>query len=239
MRPVLEMCTPDGFDLWPVADVERFGFLPLGGELSPAEVGAAIASIASCNGSDNDEDGPTRPVDPLASFLHGLLTFEDVFAAGGLQVKDTSADVTFQPGCCDGLEDWRDWHQFADGGSLLGFGHTPVSPMAERFGDTVRLTVDGEQSDSPVIELSVTELRTLLEAVERDLAEFFALATDWILQHLPGHGAPVTAAVARALDLAAPAVTPTPHPDVIITVTDPAPDTRPARPAGVVRDLRA
>ncbi|MFE5560312.1 hypothetical protein [Streptomyces sp. NPDC056544] len=210
MQPVLEICTPDGFDLWPVADIERFGFLPLGGELSPAEVGAAIASIASCNDSDPDEDRPPRPADPLASFLHGLLTFENVFAAGGLQVTDTSTGVTFQPGCCDGLEDWRDWHQFADGGSLLGFGHDPVSPMAERFGDTVRLTVNGEQSDSPVIELSVTELRTLLKAVERDLADFSALATDWILQHLPGHWAPVTAALARALDLAAPAVTPQP-----------------------------
>ncbi|MFD6916964.1 hypothetical protein ACFWB2_23200 [Streptomyces virginiae] len=211
MRPVLEMCTPDPFDLWPVADVERFGFLPLGGELSPAEVGAAIASIAGFNDSDLDEDGPPRPADPLSSFLHGLLTFENVFAAGGLQVTDTSTGVTFQPGCCDGLEDWRDWHRFADVGSLLGFGHDPVSPMAERFGDTVRLTVNGEQSDSPVIELSVTELRTLLEAVERDLTGFFALATDWIAQHLPGHRAPVTAALARALGLAAPTATPQPQ----------------------------
>ncbi|MFD6890112.1 hypothetical protein [Streptomyces sp. NPDC059957] len=213
MRPVLEMCTPDDFDLWPVAGIERFGFLPLGGELSPTEVGAAIAGIAGWNDSDPDGDRPPRPADPLASFLHGLLTFEDVFAAGGLQVRDTSTGVTFQPGCCDGLEDWRDWHRFADGGSLLGFGHDPVSPMAERLGDTVRLTVNGELSDSPVIELSVTELRTLLDAVERDLADFFALATDWILQHLPGHWAPVTAALARALDLAAPAATPQlPHP---------------------------
>lgn len=81
MRPVLEMCTPDPFDLWPVAAVERFGFLPLGGELSPDEVGAAIAGF---NDSDLDEDGPPRPTDPLSSFLHGLLTFENVFAAGGL-----------------------------------------------------------------------------------------------------------------------------------------------------------
>ncbi|MFE5865659.1 hypothetical protein ACFQ77_34690 [Streptomyces virginiae] len=83
--------------------------------------------------------------------------------------------------------------------------------MAERFGDTVRLTVNGEQSDSPVIELSVTELRTLLDAAERDLTGFFALATGWIAQHLPGHRAPVTAALARALGLAAPTATPQPR----------------------------
>ncbi|MFE4264036.1 hypothetical protein [Streptomyces sp. NPDC056883] len=98
-------------------------------------------SIAGCNSSDPGEDGPPRQADPVTSFLHGLLTFEDVFASGGPQVTDTSTGVTFRPSCCDGLEDWRDWHQFADGGSLLGFGHDLVSPMAERFGDTVRLTL--------------------------------------------------------------------------------------------------
>ncbi|MCX4782263.1 hypothetical protein [Streptomyces sp. NBC_01264] len=129
--------------------------------------------------------------------------------AGGLQVTDTSTGVTFRPGCRDGLEDWRDWHQFADTGSLLGFGHEPVSPSAARFGDTVRLTVNDEQRDSPVIELSVTVLRTLLDSAERHLADFLGLATDWIPHHLPGHcAAPVTAALARALDLPAPAAGP-------------------------------
>ncbi|MCJ0869388.1 hypothetical protein [Streptomyces sp. AP-93] len=212
MQPVLEILIPDGFDLWRVAEFNRFDFLPLSGELSPAEVGAAVASIASWNDADSDGGRPPRPADPPASFLHGLLTLEDLFVAGGLQVTDPSTGVTFQPGCCDGLEDWRDWHRFADGGSLLGFGHDPVSPVAERFGCTVRLTVNGEQSDSPVIELSVTELRTLLDAAERHLADFLALAADWILQRLPGHCAPVTAALARALDLPAPASSPVSSP---------------------------
>lgn len=89
-----------------------------------------------------------------------------------------STGVIFLPGCCDGLEDWRDWHQLIDGGSTLWFGHNPVSPVAERFGDTVRLTVDAEQSDSPVIDMSVTELHRLLADAERDLADFLALAAD-------------------------------------------------------------
>lgn len=210
MQPVLEIYTPDGFDLWPVTEVERFSFLPLSGGLSPSGVGTAVAGIVGWNDVDPDGDRPPRPADPLASFLHGLLTFENLFAAGGLRVTDTSTGVTFQPGCCDGLEDWRDWYQFAAEGSLLGFGHDPVSPIAERFGDTVRLTVNADQSDSPVIELSVTELRSLLDAVERDLADFFELAADWVLQHLPDHCVPVTAALARVLDLAAPAVPPQP-----------------------------
>ncbi|WP_411079436.1 hypothetical protein [Streptomyces sp. cmx-18-6] len=208
MQPVLEMCTPGDFALWPVVEVESAGFLPLGGELSPTEVGTAVARIAGCNDIDPEGDRPPRPADPLGSFLHGLLTFDDLFAAGGLRVTDTSTGVTFLPGCCDGLEDWRDWHRFIDAGGRLGFGHDPVSPMAERFGHTVRLTVNAERSDSPVIELSVSELRDLLAGVERDLGGFLASAADWASRHLPGHCAAVTAALARVLRLPAPAVRP-------------------------------
>ncbi|MFD9036663.1 hypothetical protein ACFVZW_36850, partial [Streptomyces sp. NPDC059567] len=159
----------------------------LSGELSPAEVGTAVMRIASCNDVAPEGDRPPRPADAFDSFLYGLLTFDSLFAASGLRVTDNSTGVTFLPGCCDGLEDWRDWHQFADGGSLLGFGHDPLSPVAERFGDTVRLTVNADQSDSPVVELSITELRNLLAGAESDLADFLALAADWASRHLSGH----------------------------------------------------
>ncbi|MFJ5925230.1 hypothetical protein ACIQF6_21750 [Kitasatospora sp. NPDC092948] len=206
MQPVLEINIPEGFDLWPVARVGRFAFLSLNGELSSAEVGTAMARIIGCNDIDPDGDRPPRPADPVASFLHGLLTFDHLYAAGGLRVIDRSTGVAFLPGCCDGLEDWRDWHAFVDGGSLLGFGHEPVSPVAERFGDTVRLTVNVQQSGSPVIELSVTELRRLLADAERDLTDFLALATDWVGRQMPEHSDPVAVALARVLDLPAPAV---------------------------------
>ncbi|MET9899078.1 hypothetical protein [Streptomyces sp. NPDC006446] len=49
MQPVLEMTTTDGSDLWPVAEIESSGFLPLSGELSPAEVGTAVRCIAGCS----------------------------------------------------------------------------------------------------------------------------------------------------------------------------------------------
>ncbi|MEU5688328.1 hypothetical protein [Streptomyces venezuelae] len=91
--------------------------------------------------------------------------------------------------------------------STGGFGHDPVSPTAERFGDTVRLTVNIEESDSPVIELGVPELRHLLVGVERDLTGFLALAAEWSSAHLPDHCTAVTAAVARSLDLPAPGPT--------------------------------
>ncbi|MBT2382011.1 hypothetical protein [Streptomyces sp. ISL-11] len=206
MQPVLEIYPPDGFVLWPVAEVEQFSYLPLSGELAPEEVGTAVMRIASCNDIDpGHDDRPPRPADPLGSFLHGLLTFDNPFAAGGMRVTDSHKGTTFLPGCCNGLEDWRDWREVVDGSGHASFGHDP-DPFAERFGDTVRLTVDAEQSDSPVIELSVTELRHLMDGAERDLARFLSVAFDWASQYLPDHFTPVAAALARALAMPASAV---------------------------------
>ncbi|MFE4959684.1 hypothetical protein ACFRCW_38280 [Streptomyces sp. NPDC056653] len=197
MQPVLEVCAPEAFDLWPVAEVEPYGFLPLGGALVPAEVGAAVMAIAACNDIDPGDD---RPADPLESFLHGLLTMDSLFASGGLQVTDTVTGVTLVPGCCNGLEEWRDWLEVVDGDGWAGFGHDP-SPIAERIGDTVRLTADAEADESPLIELPVGELRQLLEGAERDLTDFLRLAAAWTVRYLPDRALEVSGALARSLDL--------------------------------------
>ncbi|WP_433573732.1 hypothetical protein [Streptomyces sp. CA-251247] len=75
--------------------------------------------------------------------------------------------------------------------------------MAERVGSIVRLTLDAQATDgSPVIELSVDQVRTLVTGAQQDLQAFLSLAGTWAEQHLPAHAAAVTAALARALDLA-------------------------------------
>jgi hypothetical protein len=210
LQPVLEMYAPDGFTLWQIAESEPYGFLPLSGTLDPAEVGTAVMRIADCNDIDSeDDDRPPRPADPLGSFLHGLLTMDDPFASGGLRITDTATGTTLLPGCCNGLDERRDWLEVIDGDGWASFGHGP-SPLAERLGDVVRLTVDSEQDDSPVIEVPVTELRRLLADAERDLIGFHQLAAAWAARHLPDYAIPVTAALARALDLPGPVVPPKP-----------------------------
>lgn len=201
LQPVLEVSDPAGFTLWPVAGIEPYGFLPLSGALAPTEVGTAVMSIAAHNDAvPAADDHPPRPADPLGSFLHGLLTMDDLLASGGLRVTDTATGVTLLPGCCNGLEERRDWLDVVDGDGWASFGHDP-SPLAERHGDAVRLTVDADRDDGPVIELAVGELRRLLTGAERDLTEFLALAVAWAARQLPGHAAPVTSALARALIL--------------------------------------
>ncbi|UUU44902.1 hypothetical protein JIW86_38570 [Streptomyces sp. NBC_00162] len=203
MQPVLEIVAVDDFALWPVGEHESYGYLVLDGELTPAEVGTAVMRIADCNDFEPEEEHGPCPTDPLGTYLHGLLTMPDLFAAGGFRVTDNATNTVFvELGCCNGLETWRDWLEVLDATGCSYFGHDPSS-MAERVGDIVRLTFDAHGTDgSPVIELPVDQVRTLVAGAQQDLQDFLSLAGTWAEQHLPAHAAAVTAALARALDLA-------------------------------------
>lgn len=203
MQPVLELSAADGFALWPVGEHEPYGYLVLSGKLTPAEVGTAVMRIAECNDFEPEEKHGPCPTDPLGAFLHGLLTMADLFAAGGFRVIDSATDTVFvEPGCCNGLETWRDWLEVLDGSGCSSFGHDPSS-TAERLGDIVRLTLDAHGADSsPVTELSADRTRALVTGAQQDLQDFLSLAETWAEQHLPTHAAAVSAALARALGLA-------------------------------------
>ncbi|MFF7946111.1 hypothetical protein [Streptomyces griseorubiginosus] len=155
-----------------------------------------VLELYACEGfalwpvAESAHDDPPRPAEPLGGFLHGLLTMEGLAVTGGLQITDTATGTTFLPGCCNGLDERLDWPEVLDGDGWASFGHNPA-PLAERHGDFVRLTVDAERDDSPVIELPVTELRRLLAGAERHLVDFLHLVATW-------------AALCRALDLPVP-----------------------------------
>ncbi|MFE4953986.1 hypothetical protein ACFRCW_07760 [Streptomyces sp. NPDC056653] len=208
-RPVLEVLPPADFTLWPISDDAPYGFLPLHGGLTPAEIGTAVASIADCNAVTPEDDRPSTSSDPIGAFLHGLLTTDCLYVPGGLRVTDTATGFTLLPGCCNELEERGDWLEVLDGHGegegWASFGHDP-SPVAERLGDAVRLTVDADREDSPVIEVRVDELRHLLDGAERDLVDFVRLAAAWAVGQVPDHAGQVTAALARALGPPTPAL---------------------------------
>ncbi|GAA3776720.1 hypothetical protein ACFS5L_34575 [Streptomyces phyllanthi] len=101
-------------------------------------------------------------------------------------VRDRAAGravgVTLLPGRCNGIEGRGDWLEVLDGDGWASFGHDP-SPLAERRGDTVRLTVDADRDGSPGIELPADELRRLLAGAERDLTGFLRPAATWAARH--------------------------------------------------------
>ncbi|MFI8086030.1 hypothetical protein ACIF6L_35210 [Kitasatospora sp. NPDC086009] len=203
MQPVLETPGRDGFDLWPVGPYEPYGFLPLGAAMSPADVGTAVMQIADHNEAEpGPGEEPAGSGDPAGRFLHGLLTSEYPVAPGGFRVFAPATGTVLRPGCCNGLEEWRDWYEVLDGDGFALFGHDPT-PEARREGTLVRLTPDSAVRDGPGIELPLDGLRRLVTAAADELAAFLRLADAWAADHCPDRRTPLVAALARAVGLGA------------------------------------
>lgn len=207
VHPVIELRPADEFSLWPVDGCATSGFLYLNGGLSPGVIGAAVMHIAACNNIELFREGHLpRPQEPLDDFLHDLLTLDELFVAGGMRITDTTSDTTLVPGCCSGLNEWRDWLHFLDGnGFPPDLGHDP-SPRVEHSGDIVLMKTDTEIEDGPTIEVRALELRELLAHAESDLGEFLRSARIWSEHHLPDHSAQLMAALGRCLDVMVPAI---------------------------------
>ncbi|GAA1935953.1 hypothetical protein [Kitasatospora viridis] len=200
MHTVLEVYEPDGFTFWPVAAVDRYGYLRLHGGMTPAEVGLAVQRIADYNDVDQEMDQPRETV---AALLEGLFTVDAQVVPGGLRVVDTSTGVTVQPGCCAGVEEWRCWRNVTADRSGPDLGHDP-SPLAELRGGLVRLTADCEEPGSPFIELPVEEWEQGVDGIERDLRAFLRLAAAWAAETVPAHAELLGTILAAALELSGP-----------------------------------
>ena len=194
MHPVLETSALPDFAFWPVAPQQAYQHMSLSGTLSADQIGTIMAILADCNSNH----AVSQPADPAEAFLSSLLHDEGFLAPGGLLVQDTETGTTLLPGCCCGLEDWRDWLEVADGGETW-LGHDPA-PWPEQLGGTVRLHLDGERP-GPVIEVTPLELRRLLASVQRDLIDFLYLVTVWAQQHTPASVQTLVDAVDRSLKI--------------------------------------
>lgn len=195
MEAVLETHPATDFTLWPVA--ERLTGEPsaLSGGLSPLQVGTAMAVLARYNTSRR-ERGAGRPGNGVELLRH-LASAESVIAPGGLRLRDTASGVTVAPGCCCGLEDWREWLDLLDG-SGPWLGHDP-SPGVEFSDSLVRLWPDAERvAPGPPIELPSADLPALLASVRADLTAFLDLVEQWTTPWVP---APLTARLLTKLDV--------------------------------------
>ncbi|MET7697702.1 hypothetical protein [Streptomyces sp. NPDC005485] len=194
MEAVLETHPVTDFTLWPVAEKHTGGLPPLSGDLPPLQVGTAMAVLA-CYNTRPRERGAGRPENGV-ELLQQLTSAESVIAPGGLRLRDTSTGVTVSPGCCCGLEDWRDWLDLLDG-SGPWLGHDP-SPGLEFSDSLVRLWPDAQRvAPGPPIELPSADLPALLASVRADLTAFLDLVEQWTTPWVP---APLTARLLAKLD---------------------------------------
>jgi hypothetical protein len=115
--------------------------------------------------------------------VDALLAEELIIITGGLQVCDTNAGIAVMPGCCAGLEDWRDWAQVFTGDSPF-LGHDP-GPEVEAVCDDLRVWQDGGPNRhrgrwaGVHVDMPRRALPDLLMGVQRNLVGFLDVLAVW------------------------------------------------------------
>lgn len=191
IRAVLTRRIVEPFHHWPVIEPSHDPVV-LSKRMSPLEVGTAMAIIAEYNkGDDRDDVGLLRN-----------LAEEHLVAPGGLLTRDTATGVEVEPGCCCGLEDWREWYGIVDG-TPPWLGHNPEHVV--RIEDGVARFWSGTGDvDAPPVEISIDELSDLLAAVQQDLRDFLGLVGEWATPYGTALAVDLVASLDRQLRINAP-----------------------------------
>lgn len=179
MDAVLETHETAGFTAWPIAEPPRDGILALSGRLSPAEVGTAMAAIFSYG------DLPTAPISDLHRLLdEHLADAGALLAPGGLRVTDPATGAEILPGCCCGLENWREWRNVLHR-QYIWLGHDPGTEL-EYIAGAVRLSQkSGPHSPAREVEIELDDLPALLATVHLRLQGFLSLVGRWASETAP------------------------------------------------------
>jgi hypothetical protein len=152
-----------------------YSWLVLDGDCGDEQIGLFVAALA--NGVDVPAQGGRDDV------VDALPAEEILLVVGGLQVRDTDTGAVVVPGCCAGLEDWREWTQVL-AGNPPWLGHAP-DPEIEVLGDRLRVWQDGGPNRhrgrwaGVHVDLPQAALPALLMNVRSDLAGFLVVLADW------------------------------------------------------------
>ncbi|WP_312882614.1 hypothetical protein [Micromonospora polyrhachis] len=186
---------------WPVESAAPFSWLALDASCSEEQVGLFVAALAD-RIDVPEPGGPDEVVD-------ALLAEEMLVVAGGLQLCDIDTGTAVVPGCCAGLEDWRDWTEALAGDSPW-LGHDP-GPEVEVLGDHLRVWQDGGSNRhhgrwaGVHIDLPRVALPALLGSAHRDLVGFIAVLAGWTEQlGLGSRGSALVRTIDRDFAITAP-----------------------------------
>ena len=123
------------------------------------------------------------PKIPGSAWDRRLEALQTLVLPGGLQVR--SDNKVISPGCCCGLETWRDWLRFLKTGAYPWLGHDP-SPSVEKVGGLIRVWSDkkSRRTDKKVkvfyIDFEQSKFEEELSKVQQDLKEFLTRIEVWV-----------------------------------------------------------
>jgi hypothetical protein len=194
MTPVLARAA-SACPFWPVDQDELFLAVPR--RPAPGQVGAAVWALIERSVTADGLPGSAR--EAIETFL---TSSDEDFTPGGLRVADGA--VVIDPGCCLGLDEWRNWLQ-VPGGHPIDLGHDP-DVLLEHRGPVLRVWKDKERPgpQDQYLDLPRDALLPLLRAVHQDLVGFLGALHAWTRHIAADLADPLTDAVDRRLQISAP-----------------------------------
>lgn len=168
IEAVVQLQPFEGEPPWAVASAANWSFLKLFSGVTDEEVGSVILTACSYN---HHLEVQRSPIETLDAFVA-----EDFVLPGGLRFSEDE-QVKVVPGCCAGLEDWREWLDVPNGNTIWA-GHDP-SPGVEFVDGGIRVWQDEKAEGIEFIDLSADEMRGLLKKVESDLKGFVFRLGEW------------------------------------------------------------
>ncbi|MFE7753087.1 hypothetical protein [Streptomyces sp. NPDC057428] len=200
MDAIVETYDAADFTLWPTAAPNSDRLLGLSDQMSPLEVGTAMAVLTSCGHDDSDDPAPDTEAGTQR--IQNLLNVDLVIAPGGILLQDTATGVVIAPGCCFGLESWRDWLGLMHGEEVW-LGHDTAAHV-EHQGTLVKVWPDTDPPTKTPIELPLAALPDLLQTVHDKLHGFLTLAEQWAFRYAPALAPALIAKLNEDLDIGRP-----------------------------------
>lgn len=153
--------------LWSVASYKPYSFIELSGNMTDDEVGLIFAQLVDYN--------KLKGECKTNKLLHQIIQADKLILPGGIQAS--MANQVISPGCCCGLEMWRDWLRFLKTNVSPWMGHDP-NPWIEKIGNVVRVW-SNSKAQAFYIDFEISKFIAELDKVQQDLSNFLLKIEEW------------------------------------------------------------
>lgn len=173
IEAIVEVYPSETIPPWETVSTNEFFRVVLSSATNDEEIGSVM--LVAC------EYNRVKIENSAEKTLENFLS-KNFVLPGGLQFSENGVVKIF-PGCCCGLENWREWLGVPNGDGVWA-GHDP-SPFAEFIDEKIRVWQDEKADDVNFIDFEYDELRKLLEKTEKDLNDFIFKLNRWTEFYAP------------------------------------------------------
>ncbi len=171
IEAVIENCKFEEHQPWIISRNET-AYIRLYAGIDDEEIGSVMLSACSLSSGEIIKETALET-------LNEFVANEGFVLEGGLLFKEND-ETKIIPGCCCGLEDWKEWLDVPSGKCGIWTGHDPESLIEINDGN-IKIWQDRKnKNENQSIEFTVEEMFEKLKQVEKDLQNFLFRLKQWI-----------------------------------------------------------